>query len=104
GLHHGPRPLCSSPMPSVGPPLGSPTPFAPPPVHFLACPALGAFPSPLWGGVRGGGRCVRQRRCITASSPSPTLPHKGEGSRPSSPLEVECAQRQRPGHFAAEIF
>src|SRR5262249_20909464 len=36
---------------------------------------LGAFPSPLWGGVRGGGSCVRQRWCTTASPPSPTLPH-----------------------------
>src|SRR5262249_61209321 len=51
-----------------------------------------AFPSPLWGGVRGGGRCVGQRPCITASPPSPTLPHKGGGSRPSLWREqTECA-------------
>src|SRR5262249_5134008 len=41
------------------------------------------FPSPLWGGVRGGGRCVRRCSCITAPPPSPPLPHKGGGSRPS---------------------
>ena len=31
---------------------------------------IGAFPSPLWGGVRGGGDCVRQRRCPPQPSPS----------------------------------
>src|SRR6266446_5953031 len=41
---------------------------------------LGAFPSPLWGGVRGGGRCSGQHQCFTASPPSPTLPHEGGGS------------------------
>jgi hypothetical protein len=50
-------------------------------VFNALCPAMTAeetelspFLSPLWGGVRGGGRCVRQRRCITVSPPSPTLP------------------------------
>ena len=44
----------------------------------------GAFPSPLWGGVRGGGSswltCLGQQ----TTTPSPTLPHKGGGSPPSS--------------------
>jgi hypothetical protein len=40
--------------------------------------ALGAFPSPLWGGVGGGGPSVDHR-----TTPTPALradpPHKGEG-------------------------
>src|SRR5262249_43680607 len=52
---------------------------------------LGVFPSPLWGGVRGGGDCVRQRRRVTAPPPSPALPHKGGRSIPSSGREqTEC--------------
>src|SRR5262249_5227232 len=43
------------------------------------CRALGVFPSPLWGGVRGGGRCVRQDRCIPEPPPSPTLPQPAAG-------------------------
>src|SRR5690606_14996680 len=35
------------------------------------------FPSPLWGGVRGGGKRKRWRCGVP---PSPTLPHKGGGS------------------------
>jgi hypothetical protein len=50
---------------------------------FLATHSA-VFPSPLWGGVRGGGRSVGQRQYFTASPPSPTLPHKGGGSRPRS--------------------
>src|SRR5262249_59038027 len=41
------------------------------------------LPSPLWGGVAGGDPGTRQRRCVTAPPPSPSLPHKGGGSRPS---------------------
>src|SRR5262249_58184840 len=63
---------------------------------------LGVFPSPLWGGVRGGGGRVGQRRCITASPPSPTLPHKGGGSRPSLPL-VDSAAHERARVTAALI-
>src|SRR5262245_49062768 len=69
-------------------PLGSLRSSPPHSVHF-PLHALGAFPSPLWGGVRGGGRCVRQRRRITASPPSPPLPHKGGGSRPRSRRRAE---------------
>src|SRR5262249_12365867 len=47
--------------------------------------ALGAFPSPLWGGVRGGGGAIDALALLHARPPSPTLPHKGGGSRPSSP-------------------
>src|SRR5262249_5324030 len=42
--------------------------------------ALGVFPSPLWGGVGGGGGGVWQRWCVTRTTP---LPHRGGGSRPS---------------------
>src|SRR5580700_2792645 len=42
------------------------------------------FPSPLWGGVRGGGREVQAQASTIAhylSTPHPTLPHKGEGKK-----------------------
>src|SRR5262245_52961008 len=52
--------------------------------------ALGALPSPLWGGVGGGGSAILSQVAppyLAASPPSPTLPHKGGGgSRPSWPL------------------
>src|SRR5262245_42900709 len=44
------------------------------------------YPSPLWGGVRGGGRCWWTLREQQQRPPSPTLPHKGGGSAPSSRL------------------
>src|SRR5213078_2511097 len=50
--------------------------------------AGGLFPSPLWGGVRGGGRSLRRERRLsrwTALPPSPTLPHKGGGSGETEP-------------------
>src|SRR5262249_58452790 len=47
--------------------------------------ALGVFPSPLWGGVRGGGRCVRQRPCVTARPPSPALPPQRGAGRSAAP-------------------
>ena len=40
------------------------------------------FPSPLWGGVRGGGQEVQAQASTKAhhlSTPHPTLPHKGGG-------------------------
>ena len=42
------------------------------------------FPSPLWGGVRGGGSKVLRRRrrpALGFATPLPTLPHKGGGNR-----------------------
>src|SRR5262245_30448825 len=39
--------------------------------------ALGALPSPLWGGVGGGGRKIGAPMLPNALPPSPTLPHKG---------------------------
>ena len=54
--------------------------------HLLHAPK---FPSPLWGGVRGGGREATQRHDNfpaplyaegRLTTPLPTLPHKGEGS------------------------
>src|SRR6202040_1902217 len=48
------------------------------------CSKLGALPSPLWGGVGGGGRGIWPPRCKPRHDPpSPTLPHKGGGSRQS---------------------
>jgi putative tryptophan/tyrosine transport system substrate-binding protein len=39
------------------------------------------FPSPLWGGVRGGGRTgLRRRILLRVATPLPTLPHKGGGN------------------------
>src|SRR5262249_21205201 len=53
---------------------------------------LGVLPSPLWGGVGGGGRCLRRQSCFTARPPprrhsasktrvnalkAPTLPTRG---------------------------
>ncbi|MGY3547721.1 hypothetical protein ACVWZ4_003107 [Bradyrhizobium sp. USDA 4472] len=43
---------------------------------------MGAFPPPLWGRVREGGWPQRDCPC---EPPSPTPPHKGEGS-PTSVL------------------
>ena len=56
------------------------------------------FPSPLWGGVRGGGREVkrRPRRFYPASRP-PSLPSstRGEGKRETPPLLHHAALRIR---------
>ena len=43
----------------------------------------GLFPSPLWGGVRGGGD-ARGTAGSYSHPPPPTLPHKGGGSAPNS--------------------
>src|SRR6516162_3204681 len=55
--------------------------------HSVTLASTGAansvrFPSPLWGGDRGGGLCWRTRVDQQQRPPSPTLPHKGGGSRP----------------------
>src|SRR5262245_21425579 len=49
--------------------------------------ALGALPSPLWGGVRGGGPEVDARLLPHAPPPPQPSPHKGGGSRPRSGRE-----------------
>src|SRR5262245_18696181 len=54
---------------------------------MLASGKLGRLPSPLW--VGGGGRRLREWSCITAPPPSPPLPHKGGGSRPSTRPEQQ---------------
>src|SRR5262249_44713921 len=51
------------------------------------------FPSPLWGGVRGGGRSWRTHLVQQQRPPSPTLPHKGGGSRPSLSLALTPTHR-----------
>src|SRR5262245_60873525 len=70
---------------------------------------LGVLPSPLWGGVWGGGRAIFRRwrrRHLTVPPPSPPLPHKGGGSRPSvprvSPLALSVRVERWPiaGSFA----
>src|SRR5262245_29886034 len=48
-------------------------------------PALGVLPSPVWGGVGGGGRSSRTGSRPPTPTPTPALradpPHKGEGRR-----------------------
>ena len=41
-----------------------------------SCRTLGVLPSPLWGGVGGGGRCWRTHLVKQQLPPSPPLPHK----------------------------
>ncbi len=44
----------------------------------------GLLPSPLWGGVGGGGRAASRRRRglpVASRPPTPTLPHRGGGRR-----------------------
>ena len=56
------------------------------PSFFIAAPLLWPAPSPLWGGVGGGGRevmRVRPRLRLHLPNPHPTLPHRREGSRPT---------------------
>src|SRR4051794_15167954 len=48
---------------------------------------LSALPSPLWGGVGGGGAEISSPVSQNAPPPSPALTHKGGGSRPNLPLE-----------------
>ncbi|QRE77554.1 hypothetical protein F1D61_32065 [Methylobacterium aquaticum] len=52
-----------------------------------------AFPSPLWGGVRGGGGAGGTAALYPAPPPPPTPPHKLERSRasPRSPGEERRA-------------
>src|SRR5262249_41113639 len=62
-------------------------------LNLNRCSSLGALPSPLWGGVGGGGGAMFLRwrhPHLAASPPSPALPHKGGGSTPS-------AERERTG-------
>src|SRR5215470_7863525 len=44
----------------------------------------GLLPSPLWGGVGGGGRAELALLCSKARAPTPFLPHRGGGSPPGS--------------------
>src|SRR5262249_6119327 len=107
-LQHGTRPPLVSDITTREPAFGVATHFAPHSVHFLH--ALGVFPSPtkpraagVWSledlpeagkpaagcGEGLGVGVVRffhgwRHRHLTAPPPSPTLPHKGGGSRPRS--------------------
>src|SRR4051812_8398542 len=59
----------------------------------------GVFPSPLWGGVRGGGRS-----CFSAiRPPSLTLPHKGGGNGEVRGLN-SAHRTWRVGEIAREVL
>ena len=71
-------------------------------LEISACPdrldarqrrTLGDLPSPLWGGVGGGGSSWRTHLVKQLLPPSPPLPHKGGGSRPRLPHELIPFQR-----------
>src|SRR5216683_291665 len=47
------------------------------------------LPSPLWGGVGGGGRRMGHILCHISRPPTPTLPHKGGGGR-KRPVICDC--------------
>src|SRR2546426_2502115 len=50
-------------------------------------PPRALLPSPLWGGVGGGGSAILRswrHRTLAALPPSLTLPHKGGGTTPNS--------------------
>src|SRR5215510_9231337 len=64
---------------------------------------LGVLPSPLWGGVGGGGTSVREESCVTASPPSPPLPHKGGGSRPNALLAPGMYRQRGPLFLLAAL-
>src|SRR4051812_24668042 len=68
---------------------------------------LGVLPSPLRGGVGGGGGCCTLDRA-NARPPSLTLPRKGGGNRPGRAASVEDAadlarERIRGERFGQEI-
>src|SRR6476646_8069210 len=62
---------------------------------MLPPPCSVRLPSPLWGGVGGGGRGWRTQLAPQLRPPSPALPHKGGGSRLSLPIELIPLQRNR---------
>src|SRR5713226_4400927 len=51
------------------------------------CRALGALPSPLWGGVGGGGREIRDACVAKRATPLPSPPPQGGRE------QTECAAR-----------
>src|SRR5262249_47455937 len=55
-----------------------------PSVKAGASGKLDLLPSPLWGGVGGGGPKIGAPMLPNAPPPSPALPHKGGGSTPSA--------------------
>src|SRR5215831_12958112 len=54
---------------------------------------LGALPSPLWGGVGGGGRCLGQHQRFTASPPSS---HPSPSRLRACPLPANFRSDQTP--------
>src|SRR5262249_61251217 len=53
-------------------------------IDAAPCGTTGAFPSPLWGGIRGGGRCERTQRVNNRYPPPLPSPARGEGAHLSS--------------------
>ena len=51
------------------------------------------LPSPLWGGVRGGG-AEFEFVSIVLDTPLPTLPHKGGGTTLSSPIGLTQTEQK----------
>ena len=76
------------------------------PSFFIAAPLLWRLPSPLWGGVGGGGReatRARPRLRPHLPTPHPTLPHKGGGITLIRPPHRNAARvRPRPRHDRAD--
>ena len=51
---------------------------------FRLTSSLNKFPSPLWGGIKGGGRseiCDQHSLVMPPLNPHPGPPHKGEGDQ-----------------------
>src|SRR5580700_10956663 len=63
------------------------------------------FPSPLWGGARGGGREVgrMRRRFAPPHDPHPTLPHKGGGKLSWLALEPQTGRTHQLRVHCAEM-
>src|SRR6266545_435654 len=68
-------------------------------VKMTDSPHHGFLPSPLWGRVGGGGSamiCRWRHWRLAAPPPSPTLPHKGGGNRPSLGRDTDHHIRRHP--------
>src|SRR5436309_6259728 len=50
----------------------------------------GVFPSPLWGGARGGGQCFWTQRISNCDPPPQPSPTRGEGAGPLRGASRRC--------------
>src|SRR6516162_11294253 len=70
--------------------------------RYVSRGGLGVLPSPLWGGVGGGGRRVRQRWCVTCITPPPYPPPQGGREHTEFAAQVSgnsgwlCSASKRP--------